>query len=124
MTTARAQAAGVTFEADALDEAFRLSKGYPYFLQEWGYQSWHQAPTSTITLAVIAASNAKIFAPIIDMNSNAMPQPAIVLMMREIVAERKLSISGSVTTITEMIAHIRISHFDWVHHRLVFALLS
>lgn len=60
----------------------------------------------TITLAVIAASNAKIFAPIIDMNNSAIPQPAIVLMMREMVAERKLSISGSVTTITEMMAHI------------------
>lgn len=50
---APAQAAGVTFEADALDEIFRLTKGYPYFLQEWGYQSWNQAPTPTITLDVV-----------------------------------------------------------------------
>ena len=40
-----ALAAGVVFEQSALDEAFRLTKGYPYFLQEWGYQSWNQAPT-------------------------------------------------------------------------------
>ena len=46
-------AAGVVFEADALDEVFRLTKGYPYFLQEWGYQSWNQAPPSTITLDVV-----------------------------------------------------------------------
>ncbi len=50
---APAQAAGVTFEADALNEVFRLTKGYPYFLQEWGYQAWNQAPTSTITLDVV-----------------------------------------------------------------------
>lgn len=48
-----ALAAGVVFEQDALDEAFRLTKGYPYFLQEWGYQSWNQAPTNTITLDVV-----------------------------------------------------------------------
>lgn len=46
-------AAGVVFEADALDEVFRLTRGYPYFLQEWGYQSWNQAPPSTITLDVV-----------------------------------------------------------------------
>ncbi len=27
---------GVAFEADALEEIFQLTKGYPYFLQEWG----------------------------------------------------------------------------------------
>lgn len=46
-------AAGVTFEADALAEVFRLTKGYPYFLQEWGYQSWNHAPPNTITLDVV-----------------------------------------------------------------------
>src|SRR5665213_3750609 len=45
--------AGVVFEDDALEEIFRLTKGYPYFLQEWGYQSWNQAPTNTITLGVV-----------------------------------------------------------------------
>lgn len=48
-----ALAAGVVFETDALGEVFRLTKGYPYFLQEWGYQSWNQAPTNTITLDVV-----------------------------------------------------------------------
>jgi hypothetical protein len=48
-----ALAAGVVFEPDALNEVFRLTKGYPYFLQEWGYQSWNQAPTNTISLDVV-----------------------------------------------------------------------
>lgn len=48
-----AQAVGVTFESDALDEVFRLTRGYPYFLQEWGYQSWNRAASSPITLAIV-----------------------------------------------------------------------
>jgi hypothetical protein len=32
---------------------FRLTKGYPYFLQEWGYQSWNQARTANITIDVV-----------------------------------------------------------------------
>jgi hypothetical protein len=48
-----AQNAGVMFDADALAAIYELTKGYPYFLQEWGYQSWNQAPTSRITLDVV-----------------------------------------------------------------------
>ena len=49
-------AAGVVFENDALVEVFRLTKGYPYFLQEWGYQCWNQASTATISLEVVLAA--------------------------------------------------------------------
>src|SRR5205823_9795864 len=48
-----AQTAGVAFEPQALREIFQLTKGYPYFLQEWGYQSWNLAPTNSITLRVV-----------------------------------------------------------------------
>ena len=34
-----AKAAKVSFEPRALKEVFRLTRGYPYFLQEWGYQA-------------------------------------------------------------------------------------
>ena len=47
------RAAGVDFETPALDEIYRLTQGYPYFIQEWGYQAWNQAPASPITLAVV-----------------------------------------------------------------------
>lgn len=47
------KAAGVEFEANALKEIYRLTKGYPYFIQEWGYQAWNHAATSPITLPVI-----------------------------------------------------------------------
>jgi hypothetical protein len=47
------KAVGVDFEAAALQEIFRLTQGYPYFLQEWGYQSWNRAAGSPISLRVV-----------------------------------------------------------------------
>jgi hypothetical protein len=44
---------GVEFQNDALKEVFRLTRGYPYFIQEWGYQSWNIAAASPITLQTI-----------------------------------------------------------------------
>jgi hypothetical protein len=55
-----AQASGVVFEAPALAEIFRLTKGYPYFLQEWGYQSWNLAPSSPITLSIVQDATGKV----------------------------------------------------------------
>jgi hypothetical protein len=55
-----AQAAGVSFSSEALQEIFRLTKGYPYFLQEWGYQSWNLAEVSPITLKTVHGAAAKV----------------------------------------------------------------
>lgn len=43
----------VAFTPEALAEVFRVTKGYPYFLQEWGYVSWNMAQQSPIDLALI-----------------------------------------------------------------------
>ena len=48
-----AREAGVDFCEDALQEVFRLTHGYPYFIQEWGYQSWNVANASPITLRIV-----------------------------------------------------------------------
>lgn len=48
-----AREAGVEFLEDALQEVFRLTRGYPYFIQEWGYQSWNTASASPITLQIV-----------------------------------------------------------------------
>lgn len=45
--------AGVAFEDAALKKIFALTQGYPYFLQEWGYQAWNRAPASPITLKIV-----------------------------------------------------------------------
>ena len=42
---------GVTFMEDALKLVAKMTKGYPYFLQEWGYHSWNTAHSSPITTA-------------------------------------------------------------------------
>jgi AAA ATPase domain len=41
---------GVEFENDALDELLARTHGYPYFLQEWGYEVWNVAAASPVTL--------------------------------------------------------------------------
>jgi hypothetical protein len=48
-----AKAVGVDFALTALREIFRLTEGYPYFLQEWGYQCWNRASSSPITLKLV-----------------------------------------------------------------------
>lgn len=47
------QAEGAFFHEDALDEIVRLTQGYPYFLQEWGYQAWNIAPNPEIPLQLV-----------------------------------------------------------------------
>lgn len=54
------RAAGEAFEPAALQEIFRLTKGYPYFLQEWGYQAWNHAAASPISLRVLQQTSALV----------------------------------------------------------------
>ena len=39
---------GVSYDAKALAEIVRVTQGYPYFLQEWGYVAWNMAQASPI----------------------------------------------------------------------------
>lgn len=48
-----ARAAGVEFDTMALAEIFTMTRGYPYFLQEWGYQAWNLATSSPIGIDVV-----------------------------------------------------------------------
>jgi len=54
--------AGVTFEGKALKEVFKLTKGYPYFLQEWGYQAWNTAKKRSITFQHVRDSTPTVIA--------------------------------------------------------------
>jgi hypothetical protein len=51
---------GVKFEKFALEEIFHLTEGYPYFVQEWGYQSWNHADHSPITLQHVKDSTSNV----------------------------------------------------------------
>lgn len=54
---APAEAEGVRWQPDALDVVFAVTKGYPYFLQEFGKQSWDVAAgPATITRGDVEAA--------------------------------------------------------------------
>ena len=44
-----AQAHGVEFEQAAIDRIVDASRGYPYFVQEWGFHVWNGSPASPVT---------------------------------------------------------------------------
>lgn len=48
-----ARAQNVSFSSPALDEIMAQTRGYPYFLQEWGYQSWNLAQQSPVGIEVV-----------------------------------------------------------------------
>lgn len=50
---------GAGIDEDALTEIFQKTRGYPYFLQEWGHQSWNIASGDTITLNDARQAEAK-----------------------------------------------------------------
>lgn len=63
------EAQGAAVKEEALDEVVRQTRGYAYFLQEWGKHAWECAPRSPITIddvrqatdLVIAALDASFF---------------------------------------------------------------
>lgn len=46
-------AQGVSFSDEALDEIVRVTHGYAYFIQEWGYIAWNAAEKSPIGVDLI-----------------------------------------------------------------------
>ena len=54
---------GVNFTPDALEQILQITRGHPYFLQEWGKHTWDTAQRSPITQAdVTLASQAAVAA--------------------------------------------------------------
>ncbi len=53
------QVEGEEIDPDALTEILRWTQGYPFFLQEWGYQAWNVAAHSPITKADIDVATQK-----------------------------------------------------------------
>lgn len=47
----------VAFEPEALDRIVAETRGYPYFLQEWGKHAWDVAKSSPITLADVETAS-------------------------------------------------------------------
>jgi hypothetical protein len=53
---------GVDFTTEAVAEIVSATRGYPYFLQEWGKHSWDVATKSPVTLADVLAASAEAIA--------------------------------------------------------------
>lgn len=51
---------GVEFETEAANAVFEYTEGYPYFLQEWGYQAWNTAESSPITVETVRGATATV----------------------------------------------------------------
>jgi len=47
------EAEGEAIDDDLLERIVTLTRGYPYFLQEWGYQVWNASPQSPIAMSCI-----------------------------------------------------------------------
>lgn len=48
---------GADIDDDALNQIADVTKGYPYFIQEWGKHTWNQASQSPITLEDVEAAS-------------------------------------------------------------------
>ncbi|MGH9123770.1 MAG: AAA family ATPase [Acidimicrobiales bacterium] len=55
-----AAAQGVEFSDAALDAIVEKARGYPYFLQEWGYHAWDEAERSPVGREVIDRVTARV----------------------------------------------------------------
>ena len=60
--TKPAEKEGVQIDEDAVREIVRETKGYPYFLQEWGKHAWDAASGSPITTADVTIASASAIA--------------------------------------------------------------
>jgi hypothetical protein len=49
---------GAVFEQDAADAVIDATRGYPFFLQEWAYAAWNEAPGPRITVADVRRGKA------------------------------------------------------------------
>ncbi len=57
---------GAEFTAEALDRNIARTRGYPYFLQEWGKHSWNAATKSPITLLDVEQASRTAIAALDD----------------------------------------------------------
>ena len=48
-----AEAQGVAFEPEAVADIIRITRGYPYFLQLWGYEAWNRADDGIIKKSTV-----------------------------------------------------------------------
>lgn len=58
---------GASFKKDAMNEIIHMTQGYPYFIQEWGYQAWNASNDTVISLEDVEEATKSVI-PRLDMN--------------------------------------------------------
>jgi hypothetical protein len=53
---------GVAYDDDAVAKIIAVTKGYPYFLQQWGYEVWNLAKSSPIRLSDVEQATTQAIA--------------------------------------------------------------
>ena len=61
-----AQQEAVEFEPAAIDRIVEESRGYPYFLQEWGFHVWNGSPATPVTDGDVRSVRAGVIAALDD----------------------------------------------------------
>jgi hypothetical protein len=59
---APARGEGVEFDAAAVMRIVAVTRGYPYFIQEWAYHVWNGAPASPVNVADVERTEPKVIA--------------------------------------------------------------
>jgi len=54
-------AEGSQFQAEALSQIFQVTKGYPYFLQQWGYEAWNASEGPQISQEDVRAIQTRAY---------------------------------------------------------------
>lgn len=54
------KAVGVEYTKEALTAIVKVTQGYPYFLQEWGYQTWNRADVSPISPSIVEGASSTV----------------------------------------------------------------
>lgn len=53
---------GVEFDNDAVQSILERTRGYPYFIQEWGSRCWNVAPRSPVQLGDVEGASVQVIA--------------------------------------------------------------
>ncbi len=78
---------GAAISDEAVARILDATKGYPYFLQEWGKHSWDAAPTSPITAQDVTAATAETIASL-DEKMSALRKSRLLMYRVEGIARR------------------------------------
>jgi hypothetical protein len=71
------QEQNVDFEQGAIKEILRITRGYPYFLEEWGYETWNYAGQSPIDVEAVIAVTPRVITKLDTLEYRLVKAPGV-----------------------------------------------